>query len=340
MNSGISKMKQIMRDVFIEELYHKMVQNENIFFLSADFGSPKIDLIRKDNRTKDRFINVGIAEQNLIDVGFGLAFEGYTVYCYGITTFLTLRALEQIRNLSINYQCLRESQGKEININLIGVGTGLSYGLSGPSHSCLEDLSIIRTIPNIEIISPSDCVITKKFVDYSIISKKIKYFRFEGKPVEQIYNESELEILEIIERGFIQTIIGLEAETCIISTGYMIHKALEIVHKDNYNYKNEISVIDIFQLDDKLNRQLLYNLIKEYKYKNVITLEEGFISRGGLDSIILNLLNDFDTERKIKLRTLGFNNRYIFEIGDREYLHKLNGLDNDSIINIIKEMEN
>jgi transketolase len=84
-----------MRDVFIEEVYHKMHEDKMIFFLSADFGAPALDRVR--TKFNDRFINVGIAEQNLINLSTGLALEGFTVYAYAISPFLTMRAYEQIR---------------------------------------------------------------------------------------------------------------------------------------------------------------------------------------------------------------------------------------------------
>src|SRR3990167_7331166 len=92
--------KKTMRDVFIEQIYNRMSVNDSLFFISADFGSPKLDKLREN--FKDRFINVGIAEQNLINVSTGLALEGFTVYAYAIATFLTMRAYEQIRvNLAL-----------------------------------------------------------------------------------------------------------------------------------------------------------------------------------------------------------------------------------------------
>src|SRR5208337_5213045 len=107
----------------------------------ADFGSPKLDKLRED--FSDRFINVGIAEQNLVNVSTGLALEGYTVYAYAIAPFLVMRAFEQIRNnMSLLYHT------RELNVNLIGVGAGLSYDVSGPTHHSVEDIAIIRTLPN------------------------------------------------------------------------------------------------------------------------------------------------------------------------------------------------
>jgi len=92
-----------MRDALIEGLLKRMSQHEDIFFLSADFGAPALDEIR--DRYPQRFINVGIAEQNLINLATGLALEGFKVFAYAIAPFLTMRAYEQIRtNISIWYR--------------------------------------------------------------------------------------------------------------------------------------------------------------------------------------------------------------------------------------------
>ena len=104
-----------MRDVFLHSLYEQMETNDKIFFVAADFGSPILDKIRTDY--PNRFINVGIAEQNLINVSTGLALEGFIVYAYAIAPFITMRCYEQIR---VNVAIL--SQIRPMNINFIGVG--------------------------------------------------------------------------------------------------------------------------------------------------------------------------------------------------------------------------
>lgn len=312
--------KKTMRDVFIEQIYKRMQTDDNIFFLCADFGSPKLDLIREE--FKDRFINVGIAEQNLINIATGLALEGYTVYAYAIAPFLTMRAYEQIRvNLSLHAQL------KEININLIGVGAGLSYDVSGPTHHCIEDISIMRTLPNIEIFSPSDWVLAQKFVDHSINVKKPKYIRFDGKPLVQIYNN--IDDIDL-EKGFNELRKG--RDVCLVSTGYMTHKALKVA--DLLAEENIIvGVIDIFMIKP-FDENLFYDSIKGYK--KIVTLEEGFINKGGMDSLISNILEN--NKSKILLKRIGFKDSYTFEIGTRDYLHKLNNIDEDSIIKNIKQI--
>ncbi|MDO8488729.1 MAG: transketolase C-terminal domain-containing protein [Candidatus Omnitrophota bacterium] len=309
---------KVMRDVLIEQVYQRMRDNKNIFFLCADFGSPKLDKLKNDFR--DRFINVGIAEQNLINVSTGLALEGFTVFAYAIAPFLTMRAYEQIRiNLSLHAQL------KEINVNLVGVGAGLSYDVSGPTHHCLEDIAIMKVLPNMEVFSPSDWVLTKGYVDYAIKVKKPKYIRLDGKPLPQIYNS--LNDFKFAQ-GFCELKKG--KKLCLASTGFMTHKALEVT-KILSREDIDIGVVDVF-LIKPLNEALLMKALS--KYQAVITLEEGFINNGGLDNLVLQLINRMDAG--IKFKNMGFSQAFCFDIGSRDYLHKLNKLDAESIIKNIK----
>jgi len=310
---------QIMRDVLIEQIYQRMADDEKIFFLSADLGSPVLDKVRE--QFEDRFINVGIAEQNLINVSTGLAFEGFTVYAYAIAPFLTMRAYEQLRvNLSLSSELM------ELNVNLIGVGAGLSYDVSGPTHHCIEDIIIMRALPNFITISPSDSKITESLVDYTIDVKKPKYIRLDAKPVTQIYDKTDDFNLEI---GFCELING--EKVCIVATGFMTHKALNAakrLQEDNIN----VGVLDMIILKP-VNEELLSDSLNNYEY--IITIEEGFIKKGGLDSLILNIINKYQLD--IRLKNLGFDDKYVFGLGGRDHLHKINNLDEESIIEIAKE---
>lgn len=312
--------KKVMRDVFIEQLYNRMSEDKSIFFLSADFGSPKLDIIRRD--CSDRFINIGIAEQNLINVATGLALEGFTVYAYAIAPFMVMRAYEQIRNnLSLF------SHTHKINVNLIGVGAGLSYDVSGPTHHSIEDISIIRTLPNITIFSPSDWVLAESFVNYSIDIKGPKYLRFDNKPLSNIYdNKINIEF----KKGFSELTQG--KDICLVSTGYMTHTVIRVVNKlaEEGIY---VGVVDVF-LIKPLDENLLFKTLNKYKY--IITLEEGFINKGGLDSLISGILTA--KESSIKIKSIGFGDAYVFDIGSRNYLHKLKNIDEEGIVKNINDI--
>ncbi|MFH1541442.1 MAG: transketolase C-terminal domain-containing protein [Elusimicrobiota bacterium] len=311
---------QTMRDVLIENIYHRMKKDKNIFFLSADFGATSLDRLRND--FKDRFINVGIAEQNLINISCGLAIEGFAVFAYAIAPFLVMRACEQIRNnVSLMHQF------RKININLIGVGAGLGYDISGPSHHSLEDISIMRTFPNITVFSPSDCILCKKFVNYALIENKPKYLRLDGKPLSNIY--SDMEKISF-QKGHKEIFQG--QKMCIVSTGYMTHTAMKVVQmlqKENIF----IGLVDIFMLNGFEEKKFLDTL---KKYEKILTLEEGFINKAGLDTLILSIIARSNSKQQVY--SLGFSDFHVLMTGNREYLHKLNQLDSTNIFNYIKKI--
>ncbi|MBF0541298.1 MAG: transketolase [Nitrospirae bacterium] len=304
----------VLRDALIEQICIEMGVNDKIVFLSADFGSPRLDKLRED--FPERFINVGIAEQNLINIAAGFSLEGFIVYAYAIAPFITMRAYEQIRN---NLSLL--SHTRDLNVNLIGVGAGLSYDVSGPTHHCLEDLIVMRTLPNIKLFSPSDWITTKKIFEYSLVNNSPKYLRLDGKGLKNIYESPET---ISIEDGFKEILTGIDI--CLVSTGYMTHTALDAAKSIG-----GVGVIDMFGIKPFNERLLLETLSK---YSAVITLEEGFINKGGLDSLILNLIEG--KRDKISYFTnRGIKDEYVFDIGNRQYLHEINNIDVEGVKNTI-----
>ncbi len=316
--------KRTMRDVFIEGIYQRMKSDETIFFLSADCGAPTLDKIRTD--FNERFRSVGIAEQNLINVATGLALEGFTVVAYAIAPFLSMRACEQVRtNLSLH------SAFKTFNVNMLSIGAGLSYDLSGPTHHCLEDISLIRLLPHIDLFSPSDWKLVEQSVEYCLNNHHPKYLRFDSKPLPAIYaDHPQVDFA----KGFTELSQG--NDVCIVSTGRMTHTALKVVDILSKR-ESHIGVIDLFLLKS-FDAKGLYTALRKYSY--VITLEEAFIFRGGMDSSIVDLLLRHNN-RDIRLLRLGIEDQHLFELGGREHLHQMNGLDAPSIIqrieNFLKE---
>jgi len=310
----------MMRDVFIERIYERMRVDDDIFFLSADFGSPKLDAIREE--FGDRFINVGIAEQNLINVSTGLALEGFTVYAYAIAPFLTMRAYEQIRvNLAL------QAQLRELNVNLVGVGAGLSYDVSGPTHHCIEDISIMRTLPNIMVLSPSDWTMAARFADYSTSVRMPKYIRLDGKRLGRLYDHDGGEKAGVdMEDGI--AVLEKGSDVCLVGTGCMTHRALRV--RDALARENvDAGVIDAFVLEP-VNRAVLRDALKGYNV--VVTLEEALVNRGGLDSVVSGVLDGSG----VRLIRVGFTDSYVFSTGNRDHLHALNGLDENGVIAAIR----
>jgi len=298
-------MKKAMRDVLLSYIYNQMETNENVYFVSADFGSPVIDKIKES--FKKRFVNVGIAEQNLINVSSGLAFEGNIVYAYAIAPFISMRAFEQLRN---NLSIL--SNKKSLNVNLISVGAGVSYDLSGPSHHCLEDLSIMRVLPSFSVFSLSDYSQCLGMAQTAISSQNPKYIRLDGKPLENIFKENEVDF----QKGFKEVIKG--EEVCIVSTGYMVRKAIKIAQSLKTKGLSA-GVVDVFRLKPVPDLSSLLS-----KYGKVFSIEEGFINVGGLDCLILHTIAKNNLQ--CKFLNAGFDDKYAFQLGFRENIYKKNKL--------------
>ena len=126
----------------IEDLYKK---NNDLYILTADLGYKLFDGFK--NQCPERFYDIGVAEANMISVASGLSLVGKNVYCYSIIPFLIMRAYEQVR-VDVAYQ--------NLNVKLIGVGGGLTYGFEGFTHFGLEDFALMRSVPNMSIVVPAD----------------------------------------------------------------------------------------------------------------------------------------------------------------------------------------
>ena len=298
-------VRTAMRDAFLKEIHRRMAQRDDLFFLTADFGSPQLDAIRQDH--PGRFINVGIAEQNLINVSLGLALEGFCVFAYAIAPFLSMRCFEQIRvDLALHAQL------RPINVNLLAVGAGMSYDVSGPTHHCLEDLSLLRTLPHVELHSPADAPTAVALAEGALERAVPSYFRLDGKPLPDL--EPGITAADVV-RGFR---ILREGRVVLLSTGFMTHRALEAAQGFS---PGEVGVVDLFSFRP-LDRVALAGALRSAKA--LLTLEEGFLDCGGLDALAGAVLREAGL--CIPMESQGIRGAYLFEAGGREILHDQVGL--------------
>ena len=131
-----------MRTTFINQLVEEARQNERIFLLVGDLGFHVVEPFAE--AFPERFLNVGICEQNMAGIAGGLAMNGWIVYCYSIGNFPTLRCIEQIRNDIVYYNS---------NVRIVSVGAGYAYGSQGVSHQATEDVAMLRSLPNMVVCS-------------------------------------------------------------------------------------------------------------------------------------------------------------------------------------------
>jgi transketolase len=134
-----------MREAFFRCLERLAAEDERIYLLAGDLGFGVADEFRR--RFPERFLNAGVAEQNMTGVAAGLALSGKIVFTYSIANFPTLRCLEHIRN-DVCYH--------NANVKIVAVGGGLAYGALGASHHATEDLAILRALPNMAVVAPGD----------------------------------------------------------------------------------------------------------------------------------------------------------------------------------------
>lgn len=300
-----------MRDSFINEIYNLAKEDREIMIISADMGAPTLDKFRFE--LGNQFLNIGIAEENMISVASGLASEGKKPYTMAIMPFTTSRCHEFVKlNLGL----------MKIPVRVIGIGTGFSYDDSGPTHHTTEDIAIMRAIPNLTIFSPSDSIAAEKIAKISYKENKPVYIRLDRQVQPSIYDENET-----FETGFKELRGGIDI--CIISTGNMVHEAIKVAKKMEETGKI-IGVIDLYRLKP-INPEIIKTISK---YQKIISLEEQILD-GGFGSIISELITD--NSLQLKLKRIGLSN-YIYCYGGRENIQKICKIDADSVIKEIEKL--
>jgi transketolase len=299
-----------MRDAYISRMYELAKKDKNIIFISNEQGAMSLDKFRSE--LPEQFINAGISEQNIISMAAGLCHSGKRVIVYSIATFITLRCFEQIKiDLCV----------MKLPVTIVGVGTCYSYSTDGPTHHATEDISIMRSLDNMEIYSPSDSVTAHNLADYSVQTKSPTYIRLDREKMPVI---NSLE--QKIDEGF--SVLSKGVDYCVVSTGNMSHTAIEVSEKLKQD-SISLKVIDIYKLKPLNSKKLLSEL---KGCKMIFTMEEHTIN-GGLGSIISELI--LDNDLNIRLKRFAVKDGNLYNYAERHLLHKQNEIDADSLYNKI-----
>ncbi|MBO5008655.1 MAG: transketolase family protein [Clostridia bacterium] len=242
----------------------------DIVVLDADLSkSTKTDTFKKE--FPDRFINMGIAEQNMMSTAAGLASCGKVVFASSFAMFAAGRAFEQIRN-SICYP--------KLNVKIGATHAGISVGEDGATHQCLEDIGIMRTIPNMVVINPADDVEARAAVKAAVLHDGPVYLRFGRLAVPVLYDEAEYEFE--IGKG---VLLEDGTDVSIVATGLMVEPALEakkMLAAEGINAR----VINIHTIKP-IDRDILVKAAKETGA--IVTCEEHNVI-GGLGSAVAEVL--------------------------------------------------
>lgn len=308
-----------MRNAFIETLEKEATKNKNIILLTGDLGFTVFENFEK--KFPNRFFNMGVAEANMIGVATGLALSGKIPIVYSIAPFVTLRPFEQIRNDI----CMHNA-----NVKIVGVGAGLSYSHAGPTHHINEDIAVMRTLPNMTIVSPADPVETRLATQEIIKKNGPVYLRLGKKGEKTIYNTPPKYTIGkaiIVQKG---------SKIALICSGPIINNVLE-----SRKYLNKIkpTIISMHTIQP-LDLDLLSQISETHKI--IISIEEHSII-GGLGGAISEFLCEYPRKDFI-FKRLGIPNKFCLVVGDHDYLRDHFSLSPvkiaKSIIKAVKEYEN
>lgn len=298
-----------MRTNFINQLIEEARYNDKIFLLVGDLGYHVIEPFAEE--FPDRFLNVGIAEQNMAGIAAGLAMTGYNVYFYSIGNFPTIRCLEQIRN-DIAYH--------QANVKVVSVGAGYAYGSLGATHQATEEIGALRVLPNMVVATPGDPLEARAITKISASYDGPMYIRL-GKAGEKTVHSEDSINLKI---GDICSVITREGnQTAVFACGNILDAALHQINEKNLNY-------DLYSVPfvKPINKEQLINIVKTHP-AGLITIEE-HQSSCGMGSAIVEVLNDLyyegDIEVYPKVKRIAIPDEFADVVGTQVFLREHEGL--------------
>lgn len=297
-----------MRETFIKALTEIARRDRDVILLTGDLGFGVLTQFAKE--LPDQYLNVGVAEQNMMGIATGLALEGKKVFAYSIGNFSTLRCLEQIRN-DICYH--------NVSVKIVSVGGGFCYGPLGISHHATEDLAILRSLPYITVVAPGDTYETEK-ATFAAYEKEGPFYLRLGRGNEPLVHDTR----PAFSLG-VAIPLTEDREITLISTGGIlanVMRAHEIL-KDQGIYTSVYSMHTVKPIDASLIVQLAQTA------RLIITVEEHTIL-GGLGGAVAEVLSGYEGF-KPRLVRIGLQDQFSSEVGDQDYLRMIYGLSPESI---------
>ena len=300
-----------MRDAFVERLIELAREDESIELLTGDLGFGVLRPFK--NEFPDRFHNVGIAEQLLIEMATGMAMAGKKVICYSIGNFPVLRCLEQIRNDAVY---------SGSNVKIVEIGGGYTYGQLGMSHNATEDMAVLLSIPDISIYTPSDKYEARLVTELMLKQQGTTMLRLERPDARTIHGNP----ISVYKPG--SMIKGLEGkETAILSYGGISVIAKEVALARNYAFYS-------FPMLKPLNEQAIKSELSVYE--RLVVVEE-HSKRGGLGSVVESLFAS--KEKRPTILKFGLPDEYAPVIGSQDYMRGYVGLSKKKILQSLLRAE-
>ena len=303
-----------MRNASLKAVYELASINQSVLFLGSDLGPKTLAAMKQD--FPDRFFMEGISEQHILGMAAGLAMNGFIPFVNTIASFLTRRCFENI----VVDLCMHD-----LPVRLIGNGAGGVYAPLGPTHQAIEDIAILRPLPNMTILAPCDSIEAQKLIRATINWPHPVYIRLAKGGDKILTNDAH-----IVRIGK-SDLKKKPGDILLVTTGVMTQIALDV---SKILTKEGISCgVLHFSTIKPLDQELLETWVP--KVKTVITIEE-HLRTGGLGSAILEFTNDFIPEHSAKIHRFGINDTFAQAYGSQSSLWKSWGIDTESVIKKIK----
>ena len=296
-----------MRDTFVKTLLEEAKNNPDIILMTGDLGYGVLEDFQKE--LPAQFINSGVNEQTMMGMAAGYASTGKRVFVYSIGNFPTLRCLEQIRN----DVCLMNNP-----VVVVSVGAGYAYGSQGYTHHALEDIAVLRALPNMEVIVPADPAETRELTLAIIASSKPTYLRL-GKSNEPAIHTAPPKVsfgtINEISAGSDGTLLfsGSVGVVAVAAAKELAAQGISVAVAS----MPFVSTIDINYLRGALIKGPVI-IIEEHSY------------RGGVGSAVLEIANSSNLQGSIGLIAADQNN--LSQIGDQNFLRAANGINVENIV--------
>lgn len=292
-----------MRTAFINQLIEEARHNDKIFLLVGDLGYHVVEPFAQE--FPDRFINAGIAEQNMAGVAAGLAMTGYNVFIYSIGNFPTLRCYEQIRN-DISYH--------KANVKIIAVGAGYAYGSLGATHQSTEDIGAMRTLPDMVVCTPGDPIEAQAIAATSSSYDGPMYIRL-GKAGEKTVHDGAS--LSMRVGDLIPVQVSNVNNVAVLACGNILSAVKQQIEVENLPY-------DLYSVPfvKPIDRDNLRDIVLKYPDR-IITIEEHQLSCG-MGSAIVEQLNDMYSKDIIpyypRVNRIAIPDEFADVVGTQQYL--------------------
>ena len=305
--------KQATRQAYGDALVELGANNKDLVVMDADLSKSTMT-VGFSKAFPDRFFNMGIAEQNMYGVAAGLAASGKTVVASTFAMFATGRAFEIIRN-SIGYP--------HLNVKICATHAGVTVGEDGASHQAIEDIALMRSIPGMTVLNPSDGVSAKKAVEAAVAMDGPVYVRLGRAAVPFVYDEDmDFEIGKglTVKEG---------SDVTIIATGIMVNEAIQAAEKLEAEGISA-RIVDIHTIKP-IDEEIIIKAAKETK--GIVTAEEHSVI-GGLGSAVAEVTAK---NAPAKIKMIGIQDRF-GQSGKPDQLMKEYGLTADDIVAACKEL--